>query len=349
MPAPHLILRCDAHPTFGVGHLIRSLALGEEMLSRGGRVTLLGDLGGIGWVEDLVTAAGLATIRPADTLPALVTQVWSLDADAVLLDGYHLDPETGAALRAVGIVTVAMVDAEFGAGQEADLYIDQNLGAVPRPHLPAGSSALAGIELALFRDSVLARRRTPPLQEHDPLRVLAVFGGTDPYEAALTVVPLLLATGHPVTITVIAARPESRARLAHLPQQHGQQVRVIDPVADLAGLAATCDVAVSASGSSVWELLCLGLPTAVVCVVDNQQPGYTETVAHGVVAPLGSLSDLRGEPRARASATDELTSLLTDPHRRAVLAGAGQLLVDGRGRARVADRILARLPPTSTA
>lgn len=334
----HVVLRCDAHPSFGVGHVVRCLALAQELIARGARVTLLGGLGEIGWLGRLVDEAGIEVVRPADDLTAVVAQVGELGADAVVIDGYHLAPDLGARLRADGVVVLAMVDGSFGAGQEADVYVDQNLRATPHVGGPSGSVALAGLDHALFRDSVLDRRRTTVPAPHDPPRLLAVFGGTDPYDAAVTVIPLVLATGVPVHVTVVAAREEVRTTLAALPTAPGQQVEVIDPVPDLAALAVACDAAVSASGSSVWELLCLGVPTGVVCVVDNQRLGYEMTLAEHVVVPVGVLDDLRAGAQAPG-----LTALLTDAAARTELAGRGQALVDGRGRERVADALLARV------
>lgn len=339
----HVVLRCDATPTIGVGHLVRCLALGEELMSRGCTVTLVGELSNIGWLQDLVAERGISVIAPEAEPVDVADQVRRLGAAAVVVDGYQLDHGLGTALRHEGLVTLAMVDAEFGAAQEADLYVDQNLGSRPRVDLPEGSDALAGIEYSLFRDSVLSRRRELPAPSREPVRVLAVFGGTDPYDAAPVLLPVLLATGVPMHVTVIAARPETRVALEALPHGPDQIVDVVDPQPDLAALAVQCDVAVSASGSSVWELLCLGVPTGVVCVADNQQPGYTMTVGSGVVAPLGILDDLKTRPEARVAAAGQLQPLLTDPARRTDLAEHGQKLVDGAGRIRVADALLARV------
>ncbi|MDE9366986.1 hypothetical protein PZ938_15325 [Luteipulveratus sp. YIM 133132] len=335
-PTSHVVLRCDAHPSFGVGHLVRCLALAQELLARGSRVTLLGGLGGIAWLERLVADSAVPVIPPADEIGSVCAQVVDLGADAVVLDGYHLQPALGEALREAGVTVLAMVDGEFGAVQEADVYIDQNLGAVPHTGGPDGSLALAGVEYAMFRDSVLDRRRTGTVPAHRPPRVLAVFGGTDPYDAARTVVPQVLDLGEPVELTVVAAREEVRTALAALPTGPGQTVHAIEPVADLAALAVEQDLAISASGSSVWELLCLGVPTAVVCVADNQRLGYEMTVAEGVVVPVGVLDDLR----AQGSVPPGVRRLLTDTDHRADLARRGRALVDGDGRARVSTALL---------
>ena len=108
---------------------------------------------------------------------------------------------------------------------------------------------------------------------------------------------------------------------------------------DLPALVVESDLVVSASGSSVWELLCLGAAAATVCVTDNQEAGYREVVRRGLVAGLGSLADLTGSDAARRHAVTTLAALLTDPDARHDLAARGLGEVDGRGRERVADAL----------
>ena len=120
----------------------------------------------------------------------------------------------------------------------------------------------------------------------------------------------------------------------------GQRLEVVSPTPDLAGLAATCDIAVTAAGSSVWEFLCLGVPAMLVCVVDNQAPGYDAVTGQDLAAPLGHLQDLRHDRTARDGAVAATTRLLDDPDRCAALSARGMALVDGLGRSRVADALL---------
>ena len=169
--------------------------------------------------------------------------------------------------------------------------------------------------------------------------MLTVFGGTDPYAAAPVVVPLLLATGLPVHVVAVAARSEIAERMRALETGAGQTVEVVSPVEDLAALAVTCDLAVTAAGSSVWEFLCLGVPAALICVTDNQAVGYDAVSAEGVAVPVGRLAALRDDPQARESGVDALQRLVDDPAARRELAKRGQRLVDGRGRQRVADAL----------
>lgn len=345
-----VLLRADATPTIGVGHAMRLLALSQEILARGGAVHLAGRLD-IPWVERAYREAGVQ-LHPCPDAPGdLVALARRLGVTHGVLDGYELGAEWGQALRAADIPVMAMIDGDFSADQEADLYVDQNPGSLPRPVEP-GRISLAGADYTLFRDDVLNLRVPASPQEgstyststdcpdadNRPLRVLMVFGGTDPLGAAPVLAPLVLETGVPVDVTVISAHDAWSRSVA---VTDGQRLTVIPPVTDLASRARASDLVVTASGSSVWELLCLGVPIAVVCVIDNQTPGYDMTVSEGLAAGLGHLRALVDDPGARRAAVETLTRTLTSTELRADRAARGQALLDGRGRERVADALLA--------
>lgn len=345
----HVAIRTDCSPTMGVGHLLRSLAFAEELTGRGHRVTLLGSTNGMAWPDRQVRDRGLVMVPAGDAdtddadagARALVDQLRHLEVDAVDLDGYQLPAELGRTARTAGIPVMTMVDGPYGLHQHADLYVDQNLGAEVATDLPAGAAMLAGPDHALLRDQVRDRRgRAPAAAVPDRPRVLVVFGGTDPYGGTVVVVDLLRSLGLPMTIVAVAGRDETAAALRALPLATGVELEVHGTVDDLPALAVGCDAAVSAAGTSVWELLCLGLPTGLVCVTDNQRVGYLVTEREDVVAAVGELDALRGGGPAVDRARALLTVLLTDPASRARWQDRGRVLVDGDGRVRVADALL---------
>ncbi|MGL5819936.1 MAG: PseG/SpsG family protein [Phycicoccus sp.] len=337
-------IRVDAWPELGVGHLVRCLALADELSARGATTVLLGEVRGVPWVTEQVRARGLDVHSAPPEPEALAGLAVTLGLDHVVLDGYHLDPACGTELRRHGIRVLAVVDGPFGAEQEADAYLDQNLGAGPVAGARDGARQLLGLGYALFRDEVTARRGGRAERRSGPPRALAVFGGTDAFGAAPVVVPLLLATGAPVHVVALTPRPDDAGRLAALPAGPGQTVEVRPPDPDLAGVAVTCDLAVTAAGSSVWELLCLGVAAGLVQVAPNQQPGYRACTEHGVALGVGRLDELRTEPMAREAAVATLGRLIRDPALRARLSARGPVLVDGAGRSRVVDTLLADLP-----
>ncbi len=109
-------------------------------------------------------------------------------------------------------------------------------------------------------------------------------------------------------------------------------MRVIPPTDRLPELMAEADLVLTAAGSASWELLHLGVPTALTWVADNQSAGYEALVHGGLAAGLGR------EPGPAAVAT--LARLLATPTLREEYGRRGRNLIDGRGRERVADTLL---------
>ena len=343
-------IRVDGSATMGVGHVVRCLALSDELRRRGIPVSLYGDVSGAGWLDAQIQQRGLQVVPAAQEPSRYAEQLLADHVSFAVLDGYHLPAELGETLRAAGIPVLAIVDGAYGAAQQADLYLDQNFGATPHPGLPGGASqSLVGVDYALFRDEVVDHRGEQPADGR--VRVLAFFGGTDAYHAARTVVPLILATGAPVEVVAIASDVDTIESLQQVPLGPDQALTITPPSPALAALAVTCHAAVSAAGTSVWELLCLGVPAGLVCVVDNQELGYRATAEAGVALPVGRLWELtEGGPDGQADqarhagapqvdAIRVFTTLLTDPAARTRLREQGMVLVDGQGRARVVDAI----------
>lgn len=333
-----VVVWCDLGPEIGVGHLMRCLALAEELHARGREVRFLVDASAVPFAAAQLDARGFAAVPPAATVEEQLRQIDELAPEAVVIDSYRLPPRAYDAARA-SYRTLAFVDGDLG-GRVADVYLDQNIGAEDdeRP-LPEGAVRLAGLRYALMRDEVLRHRPDVP-EVPAPTgapRVFAFFGGTDAYGAAPVLTAALVATGRPFRLSVVAATDASRAALAAIQPAEGQQIDVIPPTDRLAEQVRAADLVVSAAGTSSWELLCLGAAVAFVCVADNQVESYGRVVAGGLTFPLGLLNVVRQEPEA---ATAALATALEDADARNRLRRKGWELVDGRGRSRVLESLL---------
>jgi spore coat polysaccharide biosynthesis predicted glycosyltransferase SpsG len=318
---------------------MRCLALSEELVGRGVRVTFVCAAWSVPWVARALADRAIDFVPPAETPEEHTRLLSTLGADAVVFDSYRLPSEVYRAVREASLRTLALVDGDL-RGAEADLLLDQNIGSeLDDVAVPPGTRRLAGLMYALLRDDILAHRPAqprPPRYVEVP-EVFAVFGGTDPLAAGPVVAALLTATGLPFHATFVAPRPQTRAEIERLAIGHGQRITVVGATDRFADHAAAADLVISASGSSTWELMCIGAATALVCVADNQATGYARAVRTRAVAALGELVEIRAYP---AAPLEVLVRLLESPSARGELARAGWSLVDGQGRVRVADALL---------
>lgn len=330
------VLYCDLGPVKGVGHVMRCVALAEELGGRGVDCSFVADFDSVPWAADQVASRGFGLHPYAGDPGRAAAVLLDLSPDAVVLDTYAAPPELSTSIRAAGVPVLALVDGDL-LDQAADLYVDQNIGA-EEDHRTLGPTMLAGLDYALVRDEILDHRPTRPAAgtTADVPQVLAYFGGTDPFGAGPVVAAALVGSGSPFHATVVAPRPELAAALERLALRPGQHLEVVGPPSSLMTLASRADLVVSASGTSLVELFCLGSATAIVCVADNQRRGYGLADARGLAVGLGHLDEVRDDPRGAA---ERLRLLLTDASARDSIRRAGWAAVDGRGRRRVADAL----------
>ncbi len=336
-------LRADASPDIGGGHVMRCLALSEELRRRGADVFLLGRAESPAWLRAQLTEQGLPVLHGPDDPDELTAIARDMALDLMVLDSNRLTPECSRALRAAGILVAAVVDGTARA-QEADLYVDQSPGERDiGTSFPEGACRLGGYRHALIRDAVLSAARHPARRVVEPAappHVLCFFGATDPYGGVPVAVRALLATGMPMRLTAVAAEPRLTREVEALPTGVEQRVEVVEPAGQLPELARNADLVVTAAGSSVLDLLCIGCAVAVVTVTASQQRVYEAVLDDGLVVGLGSLGGLRESGAALDEGVAALHGLLTHGAVRAELARRGTATVDGRGCSRVAQALI---------
>ena len=179
--ASRLLVRCDVGPAYGVGHLMRCVALAEEFAARGHEVVFSAAVEDVPFALEQVRRRGFRWVDPPDSVDGLVEQARA--ADAVVIDSYVLPREAYSAVRRVR-PTLAIVDGD-PSGKDGHVLVDQNIGAEEDDWpLPEGAVRLAGLDYALMRDEIRDARTA----RHDPatgaVRVFAFFGGTDAFGAA---------------------------------------------------------------------------------------------------------------------------------------------------------------------
>ncbi len=350
MTGLRVAVRADASRTLGSGHVMRCLTLAEVLRARGATVQFIcrpdhGHLGtritgqgfGLHWLPD--TVIWHADADAQHTLAALGPN----GCDVLLVDHYALGAAWQATLRPACRRLVA-IDDLADRPHAADLLLDQNLGRQPGDYaalLPAAATRLIGPAFALLRPEFaaaraasLARRAGGRLQH-----LLVSMGGADPQQATLRVLQALRHCTLPADAhltVVLGAAADTRPAIAELLPTLPWPARLCVAVTDMAPLLVAADLAIGAAGGSAWERCCLGLPTALLVLADNQRPGTRALVAAGAALDLGGVADL-------PATLPEALQQAADPAMLQRLSAAAAAVTDGLGAQRVADAVLAGL------
>jgi RimJ/RimL family protein N-acetyltransferase len=157
---------------------------------------------------------------------------------------------------------------------------------------------------------------------------------TDPGNATGLVLDALAAAGIEAEVDVVlgSAAPHLdavRARCAALPG-----ARLYLDYGDMAGLMAGADLAAGAAGVSSLERCCLGLPTLLLVIADNQRDVAGQLASAGALVNLGEAGALDA-----ATVAAGLRALWHDPDRLAALGRAAATICDGLGALRIAQTV----------
>ncbi len=101
--------------------------------------------------------------------------------------------------------------------------------------------------------------------------------------------------------------------------------RVLIGVSDMAQLMADSDLAIGAAGATSWERCCLGLPTVMVVLAENQRT-VAQALERSGAATLLSLAQSATTQLGRV-----LLSLIADPVQLAHMSECAASVVDGVG------------------
>lgn len=359
--SPSVVIRVDSGTHIGGGHLLRCLTLAHELRRLGARVSFVsrehpGHLLALPDTSGYVVHR-LPAVRPTewkradhaawlgveqtqdatDTLAVLRGQ----HVDWLVVDHYAIGAEWERLVRDAVSRGVMVIDDLADRAHDAALLLDENYfgseTAFRYDHrVPADCDRLLGPRYALLHGYYKRLRHTLRSRSGTVERVLVYFGMHDPTRATLKVLHALSrAEFLAVAIDVVVAN--DAALLEEVRSVAGARpgITVHEAMPSLAELMATADLAIGAGGAITWERACLGVPTVVATIADDQVGRASALAAEGFIALVG-----RSASMSAHSWYVVLRQLLRDPTRVAMLSNRAHQLTDGHGAARVARYML---------
>lgn len=256
----------------------------------------------------------------------------SLQPDWLVVDHYALDQRWEEAV-APHCRKLLVIDDLADRPHRCDLLLDQNLGRQPEqyaPVVPAHCQVLIGPhhallrpEFAALRSYSLQRRQAQPALR----QLLITMGGVDLPNATGQVLHALtdcaLPTDCRITVVMGLAAPWLQ-NVRELAAQMPWPTEVVVNVSDMAQRMVDSDLAIGAAGSTSWERCCLGLPTLMVVLAKNQQPGAQALEAAHAARLIGAVSDI-------ALQLPLVARELIDSERQMRMSLAASAVTDGRG------------------
>ena len=308
--------KVEAGPLVGVGHVMRCVAIAEQLHELGHKVSFIGKVNDIPWVQDLLIQYDIKSVDEVSGFPF----------DAIVVDTYLNAEDWISVWRSLGCLTVLIAD-DSTPKMKADFYIVPGIADNWRP--PNNSQfnpILRGASAILLRRGVLRGAKVEQnLGITGPSKLFVMLGGSSSKNHLNQILHAITSAQFPAEIHVLGEAPSDM-------QWDG--IFWHSPTAAIAPLMDKATVLICAAGVSSWEALHRGVPVALVSLAPNQDTNYSYMSRQRCVLPSGQI--YRGEPLNVAN----VRWLLDNPEARMELGIEGMQLVDGLGACRAANAIL---------
>ncbi len=282
-----VIIRADASIWIGSGHIMRCLTLADELSLHGYSVEFCcipqpGDM--CHYVEQRgyhVTRLSMPRkpIEPKGTADYLAWLQRSVDedihdfldkisaADWVITDHYAIGKKWQQVIKKALDCRMLAID-DLVRKHCADIIVDQTLNRQAGEY--EANIALTGIDFALLDPSfhkLRARARERTIDQTS-VSILVSMGGIDLPNATLMVLEAL--RGLDLNITVLLSERSPHYKLVKSWCEQNTNVIHIAFTSNMAEMMLEHDIAIGAPGSTSWERACLGLPSIIIPLAENQ-------------------------------------------------------------------------------
>jgi spore coat polysaccharide biosynthesis predicted glycosyltransferase SpsG len=322
----NVLIHADGGPGVGLGHVARCFALAAAVSRTDHRAVVAVDPAH--GLAECIQRQGLEVIPSGSGALAVRDAARAIAADCLVVDSYQWSGDDFRLAR--GEWSLVAFDDQAVRELPVDVVINGAPGAAKLKYRTASDThLLLGPAYQVVRDDF---RATPARGKAGKVRqVIALVGGYDSLGLLPTLADILQEAAERL-VTPFKSELICGPFMA-LPDLHGMSyVEAVRNPPDLAKRMIRADMAISASGQTLYELARCGTPTIAFCSGPDQVHNLFALAASGVVMSTGDATELEWSREIRAA----IAFLLGNSAKRTAMSQAGQSLIDGLG----ADRLV---------
>ncbi|MCX5749172.1 MAG: UDP-2,4-diacetamido-2,4,6-trideoxy-beta-L-altropyranose hydrolase [Candidatus Saganbacteria bacterium] len=294
----NVIIRVDSSPEIGSGHLMRCLALADKLHEKGMQVSFIcrelrgnicqlidekkhklfhlpyygkgaeGDdkSGYLNWL-------GVSFQKDADeTVKVINNKLGSVEL--LIADHYALNEEWEKSIRPY-VKKIMVIDDLEDRKHDCDILLDCNYNTPDKERyvnlIPKYCKLLLGPKYALLRNEFIEARRQLKERTGRVDRILVYYGGADlTNETKKTINGLIQLNRPEIEINVIiGALNKNKINIEKMCSAL-PNAKCYSHINNMAQIMMSADLFIGAAGITTWERCCLGLPSIVITVANNQ-------------------------------------------------------------------------------
>ncbi len=345
-----VIIRADSNKIVAMGHVMRCLSVADALKKNGAEVIFVCASDD---PKELIEKRGYEIkvlnsdfSQMESELTDICPILEQIKPDIIILDTYYLTDKYVESIKRYG--KTVFIDDYGKDAFSVDIIINYNIygdlmdyKGLYEKEGKACPELLPGPDYAPLRSAFLDANPIK-IKEKGPYEVLVSTGGSDSLSIAKGVADLFLSDiGNRENMKLnILVGPFSKDReyLYRLGESNPDCIKIWSNITDMPGFLANFDLALSAAGSTSYELCCMGIPTSLFCMADNQSLINETFDKKGIYKSSGNAE------KDREAVISNLLSFannaLTDYRYRVECSMRARDLVDARGAERIALKLL---------
>lgn len=333
-----ILFRCDASLEIGFGHLVRCLALADEVRSQNScRIGFALSEGSLG--SDLVRRHAYEEYflpSKTDSRASLAAAAKKFDASVIVVDVRNdLSDRDLESLKGKNRL-IALLDDLSDRRFAADLAFYPPVPQVRRADWSRFRGELfVGWEWTILRSQFRSPLRWKQIGGHS---LLITMGGSDPAGITLKAVRALeMVEADFAPVIVLGAGFQQKEALLKSIATARRQFTILENVSDMRTQMLQSDLALCAYGMTAFELAASGVPAIYLCLTEDHAESASALDAAGAGRLLGVYTNVSESQIAEA-----VQELLANVEQRARMSLNAQKLIDGKGSARIAEVLATR-------
>ena len=316
-----IAIRADASLQQGTGHLMRCLVLADELRLRGHEclfvtqpylplftkkihdhnhkviILPMGTLDQSVHIghDEYLSWLGRSTKHDAlVTLEALKNEnIDILIADHYAIDHSWMDLFSGQKIRKV------IIDDLANRKHCCDILIDQNFGRSPQDYehlVSKKTKVFTGSEYVILKDDFKITRNKSQLTRlnREPKCLNICMGGMDKDNSTYNILETVLKSGYfkkwSIDVVLRSSSPHAKM-ISNYSDKSPHNINLHFDCENMATLFEGADLAIGAGGVTLWERCCVGLPTLLLTIADNQVPAAMAMSRSGAIIYCGDIRE----------------------------------------------------------
>lgn len=277
-----LIIRADASSEIGAGHVMRCLALAQAFQDTGGDVCFVMAMDS-GPLFDRLRKEGMdvreivAAPGSSDDAARTIDIANEKKAAWLVLDGYHFNSEYQKAIKDAKLKLLVIDDNCEQDYYYADYILNQNIHAekalYPPERRATYTKLLLGTKYCLLRREFLKYKDFNRVIPQKAKNILVTMGGSDSNNVTCKVLEALKQIDDEElnVKVIIGGNNPHYEKIKQAADVLHSKTEIIINAQNMPELMMWADLAISAAGSTVWEMCFLKLPFIAIVIADNQR------------------------------------------------------------------------------